>query len=507
MRICVVISNDDWRKSAGVRIRYDRIAPALAARGGSLELRAIDTLDGRQAFDADIYLFSKCHDIRTVLLARQMRASGKRVGIDFFDDYYSQSRDSGFVHLREWFREMIQVADFALCSTPNMRARLVELAPGLTCHVMNDPAGTWQTGELADILTRNLDRALTTRQADIGWFGIGDNPHFSLGLDDLNAFSPVLTRCRRAGFKPRLRILTNRRALTAERLSMISRLPVPTELEEWSEEREAALIADSLFCFLPVNGQGFSTVKSLNRAVSVLSGGAQVLSAGFPLYQQLDEFIYRDIGTLLSDVERRRLKFRRGTLDAFGRLMDRIGSAETEARELLAFLTQLPPPEKTAWPAGKTILVVHGHRSLGAVHKQVQRLRHLSVGTPFYPAKLHYDVAFNFATSGEWVDITVSKRALPHLKEEMRELAKPQGEAGDMRLRLRRKNVPDLYAIAWAGTPPRPATELARYRPDMELIGRLLALLFRQPELYRSELGSPFWLPGLEPNPSLTEAE
>jgi hypothetical protein len=104
MKICVIAPKEGYLAQAGVRIRYQRIAGRLETAGHELQIRIIDDLQSVEAFDCDIYLFSKCHDARSQIVARELCRIGKVIGVDLFDDYFSQSRDSRFVRQREWLK-------------------------------------------------------------------------------------------------------------------------------------------------------------------------------------------------------------------------------------------------------------------------------------------------------------------------------------------------------------------------------------------------------------------
>ncbi|QZN98509.1 hypothetical protein [Chenggangzhangella methanolivorans] len=197
------------------RIRYHRLAERLEAAGHALELLPIEAL-GQGGRDADVFVFSKCHDARTVALAEDLRSRGARVGVDVFDDYYSDVADSRFVHLREWLRGLAARLDFAMCSTPLMADKLKGILPRLPIHVMHDASIALDAEAVARRVELNAERALSTRRIDVTWFGIGDNPHFRLGVSDLHAFSGALLDFVRAGYRPRVSILTNRRALDVE---------------------------------------------------------------------------------------------------------------------------------------------------------------------------------------------------------------------------------------------------------------------------------------------------
>ena len=497
MKITVIIPNADWSDTAGVRIRYKRLAPLLGAGGHSLELVPIGEFRAGAGLAGDVYLFCKTHGAHAPVLARTLRARGSRVGVDFFDDYFSQSDDSRLVHMRRWFHSMIPALDFALCATPNMAHRLDRLAPGLPVHVVNDPAAAFERPAVAAALARNAERALATRQLDIGWFGIGDNPYFSVGLSDLHAFGESLAACRRLGYTARLRLLTNARALTPERLEMLARLPLDLQLDEWSEEGERALIGESLFCFLPVNGQAFSTVKSLNRAVTALTGGAQVLSVGFGLYESLDAFIYRSPDTLVGDLESGHLRLREATLGPFAELLAAKGDAKAEAEGLMDFLGRIAPPAPVAWPKkGSPAAVIHGTSPTGEVHKAVQRLRCLSVAAPQCSTKLHYDVTCTPRADGAGVDVTLSERAAGQLRPEPAKRARRvEEDAGRpvYQLHLEAGVVSGAGTFGRSARPPLKIVEIARYGEGIGLTRQVLDYLFGTPEVFLSERMSPYW--------------
>jgi hypothetical protein len=283
MKISVLIPFDDYRKQAGTRIRYQRIEKHLGTLGHELTTHNIDQFNEPDAFVDDVYIISKVHDARAFLAVDMAHEAGKIIGIDLFDDYYTQDENPKLARMRLWLKTLKSKLDFLLCSTPEMRDLGVSLVPKIPAHVMNDPAPPLATVSLQDTLNRKLETAHNTRVLRILWFGIGDNPHFAVGLSDLVAWAPELARLRDKGFQIQLDILTNKRALTNDTLVMLRHLPIEAGVEEWNEARETELLSESFACFLPVNAQNFSIVKSLNRAVTALCAGTQVLSVGYPL--------------------------------------------------------------------------------------------------------------------------------------------------------------------------------------------------------------------------------
>jgi hypothetical protein len=396
MEICVVIPNSDYLKQAGARIRYQRITPFLEALGHHLRLETVADLDVKIPVH-DVYLFSKCYDGIALAKAALLKNKNKVVGIDLFDDYFSQIESSSFTRFRSWLSDILGFCSFVLTSTIGMKRVVREYDAIIPVHVMNDAASQTAFYSLAGSLTEKLTKARTSKKLELGWFGIGDNPYFNVGLSDLDAFGGELAKLEGNGWRVYLTILTNKRALTVGRLAMLRRLPVPYTIAEWTEQREHELLDRSLACFLPVNAQNFSIVKSYNRAVTTLAGACQVLSAGYPLYSALHPFVYRDAGSLLSDLGEGTLKLRPETLEEFSSTMRKLASPHAEAERLAHYLSDVVErsrnrEHRTPLP----ICVIHGATTQGELHKLAQRLSFLSVGSPFCGVRLNFDAFFRF---------------------------------------------------------------------------------------------------------------
>lgn len=399
-RLCIVGLNDDFVHGAGARIRYLRLRDELAEHGWSVALRTIASFVTKSTvFDDDVYLVSKVYDHRAVVLAHAARAAGRRVGVDLFDDYFSGG-DPRLTPHRAWLRAMARHVDFALASTPAIAeaVRPLLVTPALEAvpvHLLNDPAVPIDAAALAARLEVKRARAVARRRLQVGWFGMGDNPYFDVGLHDLVGFAEALPALERDGWDICLRILTNDRALTADALARLARLPVPHKLELWSEAREDAVLATCDVAFLPVNAQPFSIVKSLNRAVTALAHGTQVLSVGHPLYERLDRFVYRDARDVVDDLLADRARLRPATLPALAAALTGVANAGVEGARLAGFLDA--GTKVGAERAHRPMLaVLHGRRSDGGVHKMAQSQGALSVSTPFSRSRLHYHVGLDY---------------------------------------------------------------------------------------------------------------
>ena len=420
MKMTIFGPSPEYRNYAGPKIRYHRIMPLLAKLGIDLEIRDIADLNPRTA-DSDVVLISKCHDSRALVSAAILADRGVHVGVDIFDDYFSQESDSRLARYRTWLDQLLPICDFALCSTPALAKVIEAYRSDIPTLVMNDPGPPIDLAELKRALEAKSAEARESCRLRIAWFGVGDSPYFRVGLHDLAAFGGSLQSLRRCGMDLELRILTNARALTADGLARIRELPVRTSVDEWTEEREKALLEDSLLAFLPVNGSQFSAGKSLNRAVTALAAGCQVLSVGHPLYAPLEPFIYRDPAEMADDLNTQALRLRPETLGAFQAAIDTHASAETEAARLVSFLSGLKPMV----PANRPLALVHGHSTNGLAHKLVQAAGGLSVASPACSAPLGFDLIFRDGT--DHLTMLVSAKARRRLPPEDQERFRPAG--------------------------------------------------------------------------------
>lgn len=407
MKLTVLVPSETYKSSAGSRIRYKRLAPRLAALGIELSLREIS--ENGAAAGCDILIVSKCHDARALVVAAEAGGYGKLVGVDLFDDYFSDPADSRLLSYRSWLTQMAGFCDFALCSTEKMADVARAYSRNWHVHVLNDPGPEMGPGEIASLASRKLAAARDEATITIGWFGVGDNRYFPVGLRDVAAYGGALSELTRSGMQVRLQLLTNRRALTAEGLALIQSLPIPADVREWSEAAEAALLEEAFAVFLPVSARPFSIAKSLNRAVTALTAGCQVLSLGYPLYASLGPMIYRSVSELVRDVGKNSMRLSAGTAGDWGPMLDALASSEEEARALIAFLSHLPSPRGK----GRQIALVHGRATHPDAHCMAQGANGLSIASPYCTAVLDFDIVFRGSDDG--LRMLVSRRVMNRL--------------------------------------------------------------------------------------------
>jgi hypothetical protein len=404
MKISVVVPSEAYLDSAGVRIRYLRILEPLRNLGSELKLRPLDNfipakmqrLTGCELYNDDVYLFSKCTDARALLLAKEIASRNKIVGVDLFDDYFSQTTDSRLVNHRQFLKCISKDTDFFLCSTPRLREVATSKFPGATTHILNDPFNECDSEAVGKLIDSHLDTAHTTKEIAVTWFGMGDNPYFPVGLSDLLAFSYALKSIETDLFRIKLNVLTNKRALNNAGLQQLNRLPFAWAVDEWSEANERQQLAQSLLTFIPVSGQKFSRAKSLNRALSALCAGNQVLTVGYPLYQRLAPFIYNSPTKFLADFCQKSLKLRKETLPDFQNALARLGNPSEEAYAFLEHVSRLAKIKNSqsqcASRKTRANAIINGIISPASIHKWAQKSKYVSIGTPWSATSLNYDI-------------------------------------------------------------------------------------------------------------------
>ncbi|WP_157064338.1 hypothetical protein, partial [Methylobacterium tarhaniae] len=182
--ICIVIQSPEFVSSAGMRIRYLRLASATPP-DTTITYAPVAELLNAKAFDADIYIFSKSFTPEAIILACRLKHLGKKVGQDLFDDYFSQMDDARLSRFQYWMREMEPITDFVLGTTERLTSVMARYMPHAPITIVPDPIEEFDRTALEQRVSGKIRTAVEARRLSIYWFGIGDNPFFSVGVRDL----------------------------------------------------------------------------------------------------------------------------------------------------------------------------------------------------------------------------------------------------------------------------------------------------------------------------------
>lgn len=493
MKIAVVRPSEDFPVPAGVRIRYLRLRTYLEEQGHSLDFIPIKSISNCDDLAHDVFIFSKCQDARSLSLAHAVKVFGKRCGVDLFDDYFSQIDESRLIRRREWLRNFQIYLDFALCSTPRMKAVLQNYNDVLPVHVLNDPFDEFDPSELEQLLLQKLIISSETRSLRVAWFGVGTNERFPVGLFDLAAFGRTLHSLNRNGqISVSLDIATNAAALDTKAFEMLKTLSVPYSVRLWSESEERALLRSTLASFIPVNAQLFSIAKSLNRAVTALVSGTQVISPGYPLYAPLAPFIYDDFDSFSEDYKTGKLKLRQETVGEFIKITTALADPIEEAKQLVNFLSDML--RQPTQPRQSKQILVHGWRTSPAINEYAQRVGSITIATPFSSPDLHADARFDFDDKDRKLRFHLNARAYASAAAKWRSATRSTRKMDrylyefDLSL-FRSSPFADKLHLIKIG---HPAIRLVMYNPLMQMFQTILKQVYPEADMILSENEGPF---------------
>lgn len=419
MRILVLVPTNIHKATAGTRIRYDRLR--VAHEDYDILVQSFEQFDVADTEACDVCILSKTYSVEAIVLARQLRQAGKVVGIDLFDDYFTQTDDSRLERFRTWLKCVTGIAQFALCSTEVMRDVLKSYAPRLPVHVVPDPFSEIDPKSLATTVAAKVARAKAERCIDVVWFGNGSNPFFPVGLQDVAAYSWALADLASGSFDVRLTILTDKASLTAPNLARLRKVPVHHQIDIWSIEEEQRALERALVTFIPVNGQSFSRAKSFNRALTAISAGTQVLSPGFPLYRELAPAIYADALELLYDLEEGACRISAGSVDEVVRAAAHVSEVRAVAESFFQFLAGLLERQaqgRRAEPKGglPRQALIYGIEYDGLMIRAARAAGILQVKSPFARRERAYDIQLEQG-AGRQLDVWISPKLSPLLHD------------------------------------------------------------------------------------------
>jgi hypothetical protein len=387
---------------------------------------------------------------------------------------------------------MLSASDFLLCATQSLKAVAERHAQGLPTHVLGETQPPCDAATLAFVLRDKLARFAQSRRLTVGWLAMASQPTVPSELADLGSFGEELTRLGAPGVAVQLEILTQNR-VSADSLASLSRLGLPFEIHDWSEERQDALLRKSLVSFSPVDVQASRSSFPESQAMAALLSGSQVLATGYPLPERLSAFVYRDAQQLRDDLLAASPVLGERNAAELAQL-SRAAPLEHTAAELLAFLRDVSRNETTSrvTTKGPVAAVLHGRNSPASAHKYAQRLDAMSVATPFALTKnLNFNVRFVPRPFGAGMDVLIAQSQHAFLEPALREQLVSAGKILDTsysRIALE-KLLPDaVFDGAAMAAIDDPTVYAVAYGPVAALVERALKALVPGIECIHSEL-------------------
>ncbi len=339
MKIIFIVPSPQWLTAAGVRIRYKRLETFFDNKGCKTCIIPLQDVSERLLQEANIVIISKIFSYDSLYIISLCRTLGIKVGIDLFDDYFSDPKLSVFRTYHDWLELASKNIDFIICSTDRMKTVASEFINPDLIHKINDTKDpNISFSETQSLVEKKSCEVSNKKPFNLLWFGIGDNPYFNVGINDLSNYSNALFQINKLSSCMNLTILTNERALTAKNLTKISRLPMQAKLDIWTEDKEINYLRDAHLAFMPVSHQRFSIAKSSNRCLTALTYGCQVLSNGFDLYSDLSNMIYQSTRDFIADYKDVSFRFNQDTIPVFESICSNLYDCEVEVSKFLAFI-------------------------------------------------------------------------------------------------------------------------------------------------------------------------
>ena len=211
MTIAILINGYSAINQAGTRIRYKR----LVELNGLLDqdIKIVTSMEDIMMIkDLKTLVIGKVMNSLAIAIAKVISEQNIAVGIDVFDDYYSNCLTITS-YQRYWLTTIDQYVSFYLCSTKRMQEVLNDLTLR-PIYVLEDPISkSFSRARVKRLLQEKQETLATTNTLKITWFGIGDNPIFPVGIEDLHAWFDALVELKSTGRNIQLNVLTNKKLI------------------------------------------------------------------------------------------------------------------------------------------------------------------------------------------------------------------------------------------------------------------------------------------------------
>jgi hypothetical protein len=392
--------------NAGYKVRTKPITDALNNYGFSIDIIQLsDFIANYQTLKSsyEIVVFSKLYKDIALLLASDLKKSGKILVLDLFDNYLTYSPSSLARGLQRRMATIVSLANGVIASTENMKQIVQKLGHQNVVHI-GDPIQPNLNGD--QFLNKWYS---SSNELIFTWFGISGNPFYNAGLMDLiESVRRIANLFRQLEpiYQCRLVICTNNNPEIVRVLEVMRSHSIPTSFQLWEVETFETLMSQTHCVLIPTNKTPFVMAKTHNRASTALMSGCLVLVDDHPEYNQLVPHVYQnwsscssDLLTLKKEQIIEKVKKAQDFLISFY-------SPDKLANQLAIFLRdQLIQNKKNlndnkSSPSHLWPIFIVGKNSSGPEIKLGRRLNYLCVGSKLLNPNLNYDLEFNINKDG-----------------------------------------------------------------------------------------------------------
>lgn len=279
-------------KMASVRVRMMEPLAALRARG--LQVEAYDPAVGVAGYDAVIFCKAFCDEAQR--LAREARTAGRAVVFDICDNVFEgKSARGGRGDKPRRVRAMLAAATHVTTSTPVLAAQIRAFTPTtVDIRIIPDAldsAAAALDGPLSDKergRLRALERFLSGHKDALRCVWFGKSQGALAGLAHLRPAVEALARFS-ATHPVTLTVISNARWRYWK--AALGWPPAPSFYMPWSLATSGRALSLHDVAILPVEENGYTAGKSINRAATAIIAGLGVVADPVASYEELRPFI------------------------------------------------------------------------------------------------------------------------------------------------------------------------------------------------------------------------
>lgn len=277
---------------ASVRLRILQPMEALRTRGFAVDRQHA------AGCGCSAIIFSKSESVEALAMARAAASAGRTIIYDICDNMFAKPGATD-EHRRRLARvgELLRLADAVTCSTATLADQLVRLLPEIGPKIELVPDALEAFGQSAGApswLERaslwRLGQFLKRHQGSLNlvWFGKCKN-----GYAGIEHLGPVVDLLQKSEFRDRvtLTVISNRRRVYRRH----SRgWKIPKYYLPWSRRTFDAALPMHEVAIIPVEKNGYTLGKTINRPATALMAGLGVIADSLPAYEELRPFIALD---------------------------------------------------------------------------------------------------------------------------------------------------------------------------------------------------------------------
>jgi len=403
--------------NAGYKIRTKPLTDALKNYDISVEILELsDFIANYQTLKSNcqMVIFSKLFNDLALLLAFELKKTGKILILDLFDNYLAYSPSCLGRGLQRRMATLVSLADGVIASTENMK----QIVQKLGCH---------NVIQISDPIQPDLNKEqffnkwyLSDHELIFTWFGISGNPYYKAGLIDLIESARRISNLFRQLapiYKCRLVICTNKNPEIIKVLAVMRSYSIPTSFQVWEPESFELLMSQTHCVLIPTNNTPFVTAKTHNRASTAIVSGCLVLVDDHPEYNQLVPHVYQNWSDFTSDL----LTLNREQIvEKVSKAQDfliSIYSPEKITKKLATFLNnQLIKnqgnKDKNAVKNHLSPMFIVGKNSSGPEIKLARRAGYLCVGSKLLNPNLNYNIQFEIMQDSDLLELILNEKAI-----------------------------------------------------------------------------------------------